>query len=1059
MISRIRAALNLREGEERTVFLMLAQYFFMGAAMLFVQSASFALFFTAWDTTAMPYIYLGIAVIVSSITALFLKISARTSLAQFLILSILFLLFGTIALRIGLAITTSKWLMLILPIWSQTLVNISVTAFWTLAGNLFDVRQGKRIFGLMNAGSWLAYVAMGPFTTPLVNAIGTENLYTVIALCVLISFVLQQITLKKNPRTYATPESPEGETQKTSILHYLRNKYIFLIFALITTWRVSYFILDNIFYDRAALRYPSTAELAGFIGGFFGLVGLLGFVTDMFLTGRIISRFGLRAGLLATPALTVLCTAALAVTGSINPNLILVLFWLAVAGKFANEGVGFSLDQTASALLYQPIAESDRIRAQTITEGIVQPLAIGMAGLLLLLFNTILKFDAIQLSFIYLLSGAIWIGICLALIRAYPNALNEALHKHRFGDKGIPLADLVSKEIVINALKSPHPNEALYALELLEKSGSENFTEILVQQLRSPYPEVRIYAAKSIERLKINEALSEIEVLFQKDAVPNVRQIAACTWSALSKNAKDALKLVNSPDTNTSHGVVVGLLRTRKINEVQEAYQHLRSLAGSEHAHEKLQAANLLVEIANPQMVEILTPLLQDESIEVKKAALRAAAKTHHPDVYPLVITALASPQTRSLAFNALVAGRETALPEIIRSIKDESLHRRIHLRLVRACAHIKGDAVHVLESWINHHNVSLRSRVLTALHECRYKPEGRSMQIVQNQVEVELRRAAWLLSCLGDLQSTPKTEAIIRAFNDDLAETRDRLFYLFGFLHDPHIIHRARAAIARNDENRTAYAIEVIDATLSQSHKAAFIPLLENFPAAERLQKMGTRYKQDKPRTSRIIDILTNALAHENPWLVANAIEIAREVGIAESQVIIESLTGSKESLIVRIARQKRTEKNMLSTVERVIILKSLRMFADTPDEALAELADLLQEMSVMPGETVIKEGETGESLYIIVDGKMEVVDDNRVLNQLGARAVFGELSLLDSSPRSATVRALEETSLLRLDQTPFYEIMSDYVEVAMGTIHMLTRNLRARTGDVLELSRILGQ
>lgn len=139
-----------------------------------------------------------------------------------------------------------------------------------------------------------------------------------------------------------------------------------------------------------------------------------------------------------------------------------------------------------------------------------------------------------------------------------------------------------------------------------------------------------------------------------------------------------------------------------------------------------------------------------------------------------------------------------------------------------------------------------------------------------------------------------------------------------------------------------------------------------------------------------------------------------------------------------------------MLSTVERVIILKSLSMFADTPDEALAELADLLHEMVVQPGEAIVREGETGDSLYIIVDGKVEVVvNDNRVLNQLGARAVFGELSMLDSSPRTATIRAVEETSLLRLDQTSFYDIMSDYVEVAMGTIQLLTRNLRARTEE----------
>jgi CRP-like cAMP-binding protein len=177
--------------------------------------------------------------------------------------------------------------------------------------------------------------------------------------------------------------------------------------------------------------------------------------------------------------------------------------------------------------------------------------------------------------------------------------------------------------------------------------------------------------------------------------------------------------------------------------------------------------------------------------------------------------------------------------------------------------------------------------------------------------------------------------------------------------------------------------------------------------------------------------------------------------LGIPESGGIIDSFTGSSESLLMRMSKPK--EKTMLSTVERVIILKSLSIFESTPDEALAELADLLQEVEVHPGEVIVTKGEEGGSMYVIVDGRVEVMDEQRVLNQLGSRAVFGELSLLDSSPRTATVRALEETTLLRLDQTPFYEIMSDYVEVALGTIQMLARNLRARTVDVLELSKLL--
>lgn len=1061
MKSRILTILNIRAGEERNVFLMLAQYFFMGAAMLFVQSASLALFFTVWDSTAMPYIYLGIAIIVSSITAIFLKISERTSLARFLILSVLFVLIGSIALRIGLAFTHSKWLLLALPIWSQTLVNLTVTAFWTLAGNIFDIRQGKRIFGLMNAGSWLAYVVMGPFTTPLVNAIGTENLYFVIAACLLIAFFLQQLVIRSNPSTQAAPEVIEGQPQQTSILQLFRIRYIVLIFALITLWRISYFILDNVFYDRAALQYPTADGMAGFIGGFFGLTGLLGFITDMFLTGRIISRFGLRAGLLATPTLTVLCMAALAVTGTVDPQTLSLLFWLAVAGKFINEGLGFSLDQTASNVLYQPIHERIRARAQTITEGIIQPLAIGLAGGLLLLFNTILKFNAIQLTYIYLVAGVIWIGICVALIRAYPVALTEALHKRRFGDKGVLLTDSSSIQIVRNALKSNHASEVIYALDLLEKGESDTLSMDLAASIRSQIPEVRRDAIQRAERLKLSVLLPVIQTQLKLEDDPKVRETASCALIVLGADSNTALNLLAQEDASTKRGAMIGSLRFSAENKKTKAYERLELLARSNSNKERIEASELIAESTNPALWEVLLPLLKDEDLNVKRYALRAATKIRRAELYPSIIPALGSPQTRSLAFNALTVGGNEALPAIIASLKNETLHRRIHLRLIRACSNIKSQAaIHVLEGLIRHPNASIRSRTLMALHDCRYKPERESISLVNEQVAAEFRRAAWLLGTIHDLGKSTQANVIERAASHDIEETINRLFHLFGFLYEPHAIQRAHNAIRRRDVNRRSYAIEVLDTTLDKAHKLVFIPLLENFSPKEKLEKMGGDYKQiSLPAAGRVLDILENPLAKENPWLVATAIEFADGLGISLETNVLEKLATSNESLLARMVTRKRKDTKMLSTVERVIVLKSLSMFAETPDEALAELAELLQEIFVQPGDVIVREGETGDSLYIIVDGKVEVVDDNRILNQLEARAVFGELSMLDSSPRTATIRALEETSLLRLDQVSFYEIMSDYVEVAMGTIQLLTRNLRARTGDVMELSRMLGQ
>ena len=1060
MQNRLLTLLNIREGEGRTVLLMLAQYFFMGAAMLFVQSSSLALFFTAWDSTAMPYIYLGIAVIVSSITALFLKIAERTSLARFLVLCISFLVIGTLALRLGLGLTTSKWLLLALPVWSQTLVNISVMAFWTLAGNLFDVRQGKRIFGLMNAGSWLAYVVMGPFTAPLVAVLGTENLYLVIAFFLLIGFLFQRVTLRENPRTSQSSEAGSGAKRASPAVPIWRNSYVLLIFALITLWRISYFVLDNIFYDRAALQYPSANELAGFIGGFYGLVGVLGFITDTFVTGRIISRFGLRAGLLTTPLLTTFSLAMLAATGTIDPSRTFLLFSFAVAGKFINEGLGFSLDQSAFAITYQPLAEKERTRAQTIAEGIVQPLAIGLAGGILLVLNTLFRFSAIQLGYVYLILALAWLGIGVALVRAYPHALTQALYRRRFGEKGIDLQDKASLEVVEAALHSQHPAEVLYALDVLEESGHPAYRPGVMRLLDSPYAEVREDILSRVERARITEALPRLQTLLETDVLPKGRESIARALAFLSES--DGHALLASDDLAARKGALIGLLRASTPDALpSEALRQLNAFVASPDPAARLEAAGLIRASANPGLAAPLLALLRDEDLGVKKAALGAAFHTRHPDIYPAVIESLDDPQTRSLAFTALSAGGDAALPEILARLGQDqtTLHHRVQLRLVRACAHMRGNAVvAVLVSLLSHPGTRLRSRILDALLAHHFHAEGETVNVVELQVQAELQRCAWLLCALRDLQTSSGTAAVCQALEQDLRESVNRLLLLFGFIYDARRVRRAHQAIRARDASQSAYAIELMDSTLTQEHRTAFMPLLEDFAPAERLQKMGADYLQNpmSPR-NRVLDLISNPLGRENPWLVAAAMDAAPSVGIQRTELSFFGLQNSSITLLARMAARQETDSPMLSIVQRVMILKTLSIFADTPDDALAELAELVEEEIALPGEVIIREGEPGQSLFVVVSGKAEVIDGKRVINQLGERAVFGELSLLDSAPRTATIRASEETRLLRIDQAPFYELMSDYVEVALGTIHMLTRNLRARTGDVLELNRIL--
>src|SRR3712207_3656995 len=110
-----------------------------------------------------------------------------------------------------------------------------------------------------------------------------------------------------------------------------------------------------------------------------------------------------------------------------------------------------------------------------------------------------------------------------------------------------------------------------------------------------------------------------------------------------------------------------------------------------------------------------------------------------------------------------------------------------------------------------------------------------------------------------------------------------------------------------------------------------------------------------------------------------------------------------------------------MLSTAEKILILKTVRIFAETPDAILAEVVAILEDVTIKGGETIFHKGDVGDCMYIIVDGCVHVHDEDLILNRLGKQDVFGELAVLDPEPRVASVTAVEDTKLLRLDQEPF--------------------------------------
>src|SRR4051794_8632518 len=142
-----------------------------------------------------------------------------------------------------------------------------------------------------------------------------------------------------------------------------------------------------------------------------------------------------------------------------------------------------------------------------------------------------------------------------------------------------------------------------------------------------------------------------------------------------------------------------------------------------------------------------------------------------------------------------------------------------------------------------------------------------------------------------------------------------------------------------------------------------------------------------------------------------------------------------------------------MLTTEQKVLMLRTVPIFSSTPDRVLARVAQILIEEAKSAGEVIVEKGDIGTCMYIVLEGQVRVHEGARTLNQLGQGEVFGEMAVLDSAPRSASVTAVKPTRLFRLDQEPLYILMAEHVEVARGIIRVLADHLRARVTDLSQV------
>ncbi|QQE65372.1 transcriptional regulator [Leptolyngbya sp. BL0902] len=138
------------------------------------------------------------------------------------------------------------------------------------------------------------------------------------------------------------------------------------------------------------------------------------------------------------------------------------------------------------------------------------------------------------------------------------------------------------------------------------------------------------------------------------------------------------------------------------------------------------------------------------------------------------------------------------------------------------------------------------------------------------------------------------------------------------------------------------------------------------------------------------------------------------------------------------------------LNSLDRLLFIRRVPIFEELRDDFLMRLAPVMDEVHFEAGYTIITEGQEGRAMYIIVSGQVSVHLSGQQVAQFQAGDCFGEMSVFDAEPRSASVTTLAPCDCLVLTQQQLYDAIDETPGIAVNIIRLLSRRIRELNQDL---------
>lgn len=926
----LKKLFDIREGEESNALLMFSYIFLIIASLLIVKPVRNSLFLTHFGISKLPYAFILVALAAAAITNFYSSWSQKIRL-NILIRYSTFIYIGSLVFFWLLLYSNYKagWFYYAFYTWVALFGVVATSQFWLLANYVFNAREAKRLFGFVGAGAISGGIFGGYSTRLLAPLVGTDNmLLFCIAFLIICVFILRTVWRKTARFHYQERISQEKRVIKRQsddhiLKIILKSRHLTYLAGIIGVGVIVANLVDYQFSAVASDIIKDEDQLTAFFGFWLSNLSIASLVVQLFLTGRILKRFGVTTSLFFLPVGILIGAVSILLTPAL---------WAAVLIKVSDGGLKQSINKAGLELLALPIPSRIKNQSKAFIDVFVDSLATGIGGFLLILFTKYLGFSTPYISFIIIAFILFWCYLVIRIRYEYVNSFRMALEKRSIdlATQTINPEDASVLESLIRVLEGKNERQILYVLHLIENLKNKKLIPYLKKLIHHCSPEIKVQVLKIINFYDDENFSAEAEALITDDnfdvKVEGIRYL----FHHADDGKKILIELLASPDYKIRSAALLCTAQAyRRHSEFRDTID-IRKLFDqfidqcyeteydkNELKFMKITLAQVIGATGDPKLYPFLENLLLDHDPEVVRTALSSAGITRDTNLIPILIRHLDTSIVRKYAREALAQYGEDVIEILHRHLSNPKEIHRVRLGIPRVLALIGSQkSVDTLLSNVAQSDLLLRHEIIRALNKLKVKFTNlkfpsesinqhildetkyyyKILNLVHKQNKLLDEKIYFSDSNNNSKRIDSAQKLLMKALEEKLEVNLERIFRLLGLRYPSKDMHNAYLGVVSNKSDLRANAIEFLDNILDTDFKKLIIPIVEENLPTHLIQKSQALFGFAVPSEFECMEFLLHG---EDNWLKACTVHLLAEMKSVNCKDYIQRLIDHSDPIV----------------------------------------------------------------------------------------------------------------------------------------------------------------